>query len=275
MRISVVTISYNQAPFLESCIRSVTSQSGPEIEYILVDPGSNDGSREIASEHSSKISKLIFEPDSGPSDGLNKGFAHSTGEILCYINADDLLLPGSLTRVAREFSRRPHMDVLLGHGFKIDAEGQVVRRIFSSTKWSPYLYAAGVASAVQQATFFRRSIFEATEGFNAENYTCWDGELLVDMALAGATLKTTEAFLGAFRVHPASLSGSGRLQQSYELDQERITRKILGRDADWRERCRRGLHRATLPLFHPRRFLAKLRDRLKSCGPLSLKLPTT
>ncbi len=78
MKVSVVTISYNQAEFLEQCIRSVIEQDYDDIEYIVVDPGSTDGSRDIIEKYHDYIDHIIFEPDCGPADGLNKGFAHAT-----------------------------------------------------------------------------------------------------------------------------------------------------------------------------------------------------
>jgi glycosyltransferase involved in cell wall biosynthesis len=86
-KVSIVTISYNQCAFLERAIQSVLAQNYPEVEYIVVDPGSTDGSRDIIERYRSRISKLILEPDKGPVDGLNKGFSVATGEIYGYLNA--------------------------------------------------------------------------------------------------------------------------------------------------------------------------------------------
>ena len=94
-RVSIVTISYNQAQFLERTILSVLDQDYPEIEYIVVDPGSTDGSREIIERYGSRISKVILRPDRGAADGLNSGFAEASGQILGFLNSDDTLLPGA------------------------------------------------------------------------------------------------------------------------------------------------------------------------------------
>ncbi len=90
MKVSIVTISFNQAEFLERAMRSVLTQDYPDVEYIVVDPGSTDGSRALITAQGSRI-KAILEKDNGPADGLNKGFASATGEIFGYINADDAL----------------------------------------------------------------------------------------------------------------------------------------------------------------------------------------
>lgn len=257
MKISIVTISFNQARFLEKAICSIIEQDYHNIEYIIVDPGSTDGSREIIENYKDKIDKIIFEPDEGPADGLNKGFSYATGDIFFYLNADDMLLPGALRSVEKEFQKFPRMDVLLAHGFQINAEGQRARKIFS-TKWSPYLYAIGLAQAIQQATFFRREAFLAAGGFNQENRTCWDGELVVDMALAGAMVKLRHDFLGAFRKYPDSISGSGRLKAAYQNDRLRISRKILGRCSDWREKLAYWYCSPLVYALTPTRSLYKL-----------------
>ena len=93
MKISIVTVSFNQADYLEQAIRSVVEQDYSDIEYIVVDAGSTDGSREIIERD--RIATVVFEPDREPADGLNKGFARATGDIFGYINADDAYLPGA------------------------------------------------------------------------------------------------------------------------------------------------------------------------------------
>ena len=143
-KISIVTISFNQAEFLERAIVSVTGQAYPDIEYIVVDPGSTDGSREIIERHRHRITACSLDPDKGPADGLNKGFALSTGSILGYINADDALRPGSLAFVGEYFERHPEVDVLAG-GIRItDANDRPSPRGRSADRFDLRAYAAGV-----------------------------------------------------------------------------------------------------------------------------------
>lgn len=124
MKISIVTISFNQTCFLEEAICSVLEQGYPNVEYIVVDPGSTDGSREIIERYSDRIDKVIFEPDEGPADGLNKGFAHASGDVFGFLNSDDVLEPGALSGAARYFEARPEVDVVSGHSWIIDEEGR-------------------------------------------------------------------------------------------------------------------------------------------------------
>lgn len=232
MRVSIVTISFNQARFLKAAIDSIVSQGYSNLEYVIVDPGSSDGSRNIFKQYGTQISKLILEPDAGPADGLNKGFACATGEILGFVNADDELLPRSLQYVADYFVKHPDVDVLLGCGWIIDEAGGILRHIVPS-RLSLSHYAFGRFEFIQQAVFFRRSIFELIGGFNVSNRISWDGELIVDMAIAGARFARSQKELGAFRIYPSSISGSGNYMQNLSIERTRLFHKVMGRDTQW------------------------------------------
>lgn len=228
MRVSVVTISFNQVRFLKAAIDSIISQGYHDLEYVVVDPGSTDGSREVIKQYSEQISKLILEPDTGPADGLNKGFACATGEILGFVNADDELLPHSLQFVADYFEEHPEIDVLLGCGWIVDETGRVLRHIVPS-RFSLLHSAFGRFEFIQQAVFFKRSVFESIGGFNKLNRISWDGELLVDMAIAGVRFARTEKELGVFRIYPSSISGNSNYLQKLLLENERLFQKIMRR----------------------------------------------
>ena len=114
MRISIVTLSYNQGAFLQEAMDSVLQQNHSDLEYIVVDPGSTDGSRELLRSYGEQISRFIFEPDRGAADGLNRGFGGATGEIFGFLNADDFLLPGALHRVSEFFESHPQCDIAHG-----------------------------------------------------------------------------------------------------------------------------------------------------------------
>jgi glycosyltransferase involved in cell wall biosynthesis len=232
MTISIVTISFNQARFLKTAIDSVVGQEYHDLEYVIVDPGSSDGSRDVIKQYGGQISKTIFEPDAGPADGLNKGFACTTGEILGFVNADDELLPHSLQFVADYFVQNPEVDVLLGSGWIVDEEGAMLRHLVPS-RFSLLHNAFGRFEFIQQSMFFRRPVFNSIGGFNILNRISWDGELVVDMATAGARFGRSARELGLFRIYPSSISGSKSYMQKLLLDRERLFRKIMGRDARW------------------------------------------
>ncbi len=219
-KISIVTISFNQAAFLERAIRSVIDQEYGDLEYIVVDPGSTDGSREIIEKFRSRIAKTILEPDTGPAHGLNKGFASATGEIFGYLNADDVLLPGAIGE-AVEFFRGTCADVVYGDGYFIDGDGRCIRRCLST----PYNFRRllmGCLVVMQQSTFFRSGVFYDVGGFNEQNRTCWDGELFFEFAKRGLSIVHAARYWAAFRLHGGGISGSGRMQRQYEGDLERI-----------------------------------------------------
>ena len=118
-RFSIVTISYNQDKYLEECITSVLNQSFKNFEYIVVDDGSTDNSRDIILKYKSKL-KYIFKDNSGPSDSLNKGFNLARGEIFYYINSDDYILKDSLSLVDKLFKKNNNKDIIYGNGFIVD-----------------------------------------------------------------------------------------------------------------------------------------------------------
>jgi len=230
VKFSIVTISFNQARFLEQTMRSVLDQGYEDIEYIVVDPGSTDGSREIIERYRSRISKIIFEPDAGPADGLNKGFACATGEIYGYLNSDDYFEPDAFRRVAHLFEAKPDVDVLCGAIRIVDGSGKARLRKLIADRFDLKRFVAGVGVVGQQGTFFRRRAFARSGGFNLENRTCWDGELLVDFALKGCRFAVIHRVLGNFRIHHESISGSGRLNEKYLKDQKRILQKLAVAD---------------------------------------------
>lgn len=231
MRISIVTLSYNQRAFLRQAIDSVLQQDHSDLEYILIDPGSTDGSREIIGHYGEQLSHVIFESDCGAADGLNKGFGRASGEVFGFLNADDLLLPGALRRVADFFESNPQCDIALGNGYVVDAQGRNLRHV-RARDFTVKRYLYGGMRWLQQSTFFRREAFLHSPKFNAENRTSWDGELFVSMVQRGATVGYINGDLGAFRLHDTSISGTGRLLEAYRKDCRRIFRQIRGRD--WR-----------------------------------------
>ena len=155
MKISIVTLSFNQHAYLKEAIDSVLSQGYSNLEYIVVDPGSTDGSRELIKGYGDRIAHTIFEPDRGASDGLNKGFAHATGDVFGFLNADDILFPGSLNHVARFFEAHPECDVVMGDGYKIDGRGRRTRH-FVAHDFSVRRFFYGGTQWLQQSTFFER-----------------------------------------------------------------------------------------------------------------------
>lgn len=229
MKISIVTISYNQAGFLEKAIRSVVEQDYEDIEYIVVDPGSTDGSREIIERYRNQISKVIFDPDRGPADGLNKGFSYATGDIFGFLNSDDILLPKSVLQVVNYFKNNSHIDIVSGDALILDEQNRVIRKSYSD-HFSLLRYAYDACVLLQPSTFFRRSAFEKVGGFNIKNERAWDGELWVDMALKGMKFVTVHRFWSGFRLHDSSITASASADDPIGQYYEYIFLKIMNRN---------------------------------------------
>lgn len=212
MKFSVVTISFNQAQWLQEAIDSVLSQDGVEIEYIICDPGSTDGSRELIEAVDDPRVIRVFEKDAGPADGLNNGFARATGDIWCYLNSDDVFLPGAFAKVAAYFAAHGDVDVVTGHALAIDHAGKVLRKVWSEP-FSTWAVATGAHVQIQPSTFFRADAFRRTGGFDPQDRASWDAALLVDMHCAGARIEVIGEFLSSYRLHSESITMSGRLKE--------------------------------------------------------------
>lgn len=229
MKVSIVTISYNQADFLEKAILSVVDQDYANVEYIVVDPGSTDGSRHIIERYRARISQVIFEPDRGPADGLNIGFSKASGEIFGFLNSDDILLPRTLSHVVRFFQTHPYVDVVSGHTMIIDEHDRPIRSSYSdSLSLNRYAYEAAVI--MQPSTFFRADSFKKSAGFNVHNRTNWDGELFVDLRLQGARFALMNRFLSGYRLQPQSITSSKKFDDGIKAYHKMMFRKIKGRD---------------------------------------------
>lgn len=263
MRVSIVTISFNQAAFLERAILSVLAQGHDDLEYIVVDPGSTDGSRDIIERYRHRIAHVVLTPDLGPADGLNHGFALATGDVLGYLNADDVLFPWAVVEVVEELEWDASADVICGDGYIIGADDQPLRR-FRSTPFSVWRYVRGGATAMQQATFFRRRVFLEVGGFNVENHAHWDAELLIDLGLAGKRFKVVHRDWGLFRLHDESISGSpaASVRENVRRSRARLFEKAAGRPRARLDVIARAAARTQKWLLDPVGFWIRVGEKL-------------
>lgn len=259
VKVSIVTISFNQAPFLERAIQSVVEQDHDDIEYIIVDPGSTDGSRDIIERNRKHFAKIIFEPDDGPADGLNKGFAQASGDIFGYINSDDAFLPGALSGAVAALRAKPDTDVICGHGYIVDGNGKPTKR-FRSDLFDARRFALGGVVVMQQSTFFRRAAFAAANGFNVENKTSWDGELMLEMSLAGMRFAVAHEYWSIFRIHPDSISGSQRTADESRHNWDRYYERYFGRPPKFSDKLLMQWSRVEKRFHDPVGLWWRLRD---------------
>lgn len=197
--ISIVTPSLNQGEYLESTIRSVSDQSYPALEYVVQDGGSSDGTLEILKAYSSSLASWESAPDGGQASAINRGFERTTGEIMAYLNSDDVLLPGSLAYIARFFESNPEVDVVYGHRILIDGGGKEIGRwILPGHDNEAIAYADFVP---QETLFWRRSAWESVGEKLDESFKfAMDYDLILRFRDAGLTFRRLPRFLGAFRV---------------------------------------------------------------------------
>jgi glycosyltransferase involved in cell wall biosynthesis len=240
----------------------VLEQDYPGIEYIVVDPGSTDGSRELIESQRDRLAQVIFEPDRGAAEGLNKGFAQASGDVFAFLNSDDVLLPGAVRTVAQAFAQSPECDIVMGNGYTIDSSGERIRRI-RAAGFTLHRYFYGGATWLQQATFFRHKAFQAVGGFNVNNRSCWDGELVIDMIRQGARVKYVDRDLAHFRIHPKSITGSKRHHEMMRADAERMFSASWGRSWTALDTLRAYLFRMERILTHPGAAESAIRARLR------------
>jgi glycosyltransferase involved in cell wall biosynthesis len=257
MKISVITISFNQARFLERTILSVLNQDYPDVEYIIVDPGSTDGSRDIIEKYRNRFAEVVLEPDEGAADGLNKGFARATGEIFYCLNSDDTVEPRVFKTAAAYFEREPDLDVLCGHCWVVDENDKRLRRAWSDP-FDRRSVAYGTSIQIQPSTFIRASAFREVGGFNVANRSNWDGEMFMELCLSGARVRIVNEFMSNYRVHGESITGTGGDAVKLALWWRRRFERLVGRPLAPRDKHIRLLWLLRRQLRNPEAFVERL-----------------
>ena len=209
LRFSIVMPSFNHARFIERSLNSVLNQEYEGTELIVMDGGSSDGTREILERYSPHIAVWRSEHDAGQSDALNKGFAHVTGDILGWLNSDDLYLPGAMHHAAHVFAAYPQIDVVYGDWLTVDLTDRIVDHFPALAPSRGRLVTEGFFCNAQ-AMFWRRSLHERLGEFDPQLHYTMDYDLMLRMistAGPGAFFRTDRP-LGCFRVHPGQKTNS-------------------------------------------------------------------
>jgi glycosyltransferase involved in cell wall biosynthesis len=197
--VSIVTPSFNQARFLEATMESVFAQDYPNIEYIVVDGGSTDGSLDIIKKHVSRLAWWTSEPDRGQTDAINKGMAHAKGTILAWLNSDDTYQPGAVASAVGCFAESPEAGVVYGGANYIDEAGRLIGR-FPAAQTDYGRLRQGYVHIPQQATFFRGDLWRALGPLDPSFYFAMDYDLWVRIA-ARAELRYVRQTWANFRLH--------------------------------------------------------------------------
>jgi len=228
-KISLVTPVFNSARYLEATIRSVLGQEYSNLEYIIVDGKSTDGSVVIICRYESRLHAWVSEPDLGMYDAINKGFARSSGDVMGWISATDLLHAGALFTVGDVFRTFPEVEWITGRPTGFSDEGLAVE-ILKLRRWSRMPFLAGANRYIQQeSTFWRRSLWErAGARVDDSRRSASDFELWVRF-FRYAKLYSVDALIGGFRSHPDSL-GLQNLEECHRIQEEIIQKELASMD---------------------------------------------
>jgi glycosyltransferase involved in cell wall biosynthesis len=242
--VSIITPSYNQAAYLEQTIQSVLSQDYPAIEYILVDGGSTDGSLEIIEKYRPRFAWWVSELDSGQAEAINKGFSRATGEIIAWLNSDDLYLPGAISQAVAALSSNPGLGFVYGDAITIDAAGNPL----SQLKFEDYqlLDLIGFRIICQPAVFMRRRVLEKAGYLDASYHFLLDHQLWIRLARQ-APFQHVPATWAAARHHPAAKNvaqAAGFGQEAFRiLDWMEVDSELAPLVLAHRRRIQAGAHR--------------------------------
>ena len=197
--IAIVTPSYMQGRFVEQTLLSVIDQGYPKLRYAVQDAGSIDETVDILKKHSSRITSWVSEPDTGQARAIASGFEKISGDVMAWLNSDDLLMPGALRFVGEYFCRHPEVDAIYGHRVTIDESGREIGRWVLPPHDPEVL--ASYDYVPQETLFWRASLWRKAGGISPNFRFALDWDLLLRFQQAGANIVRVPYYLGCFRVH--------------------------------------------------------------------------
>ncbi|MFO1523172.1 MAG: glycosyltransferase family 2 protein [Kiritimatiellia bacterium] len=212
MKFSIITPSFNSLRFFPETLRSIRAQRRDvELEHIVIDGGSTDGTVEWLREQKD-IDRLVVEPDRGPADALNKGLALATGDVLAWLNADDVYHDGALARARAALEARPHRALAFGRCRIVDEEGGEIRKPI--TRFKELFFPVSCRFAIQcinyvsqPAVFFRREAFHQAGPLRIDLKAAFDYDLTLRLWRRGGAVRIPGPAVSDFRWHPGSISG--------------------------------------------------------------------
>lgn len=240
--ISIITPSFNQGEYIERTIQSVLYQEYPELEYVVMDGGSTDGTKNILETYDSAIHYWVSEPDKGQADAIFRGFERASGEIIGWLNSDDFLLPDALEKVAVFFAANPDVDCVVGGCLLVDEGGELIKeknrpQYFLGLKQDFSKLLFWETGFCQPASFWRRDAFFRVGGFDRDLRFCFDYDLFLRLATE-KPFGVIMDFLACFRHHGESKTST--LSEVCEKEKTEV-------------RMRHGLNETPAPIRYLRR----------------------
>lgn len=197
--VSIVTPSFNQVQYLEQTISSVLEQDYPHIEYWIMDGASTDGSVEIIQKYASRLAGWVSEKDNGQADAVNKGFRRATGEIVGWLNSDDLYYPSAIANAVKAFQEHPEASIVFSDVNSIDSEGNAFNRMrFGDWKLKDLMQFKIIS---QPGVFMRRAVLEDAGYLDLDYHFLLDVELWLRMAAIAEPFYVPNAVWSAARMH--------------------------------------------------------------------------
>ncbi|MCK5114245.1 MAG: glycosyltransferase [Phycisphaerae bacterium] len=234
-KITIVTPSFQQGQFLEATMLSVLNQPCPSLEYMVIDGGSTDGSAEIIRRHADKLAYWCSESDEGQTAAINKGLRRATGDIVGWVNSDDVLLEGALAKVTAAFED-PTVQAVCGWVVSIDENGTAIsRRVYPQPTRDVLLCRSLLP---QPAVFWRRELFQQVGFLDESFHICMDLDFWVRLVGYGVVPKLIPSFLAGFRRH--SEQKTDARSEKWQTEELSIWRRIHGPSAD-RKRLRKSI----------------------------------
>lgn len=216
--VTIVTPSFNQGEFIRATIESVLAQDYPDLEYIVMDGGSTDKTAAIAAEYAGRL-VWISEKDRGQADAINKGFRMARGEIVAWLNSDDILLPGAVTRAVNAFAAAPpRTGAIYGEGYLMDREGRITGRFPATEPFNLWKLVYVSDYVLQQSTFFRRAAVEEIGWLDEKLHYALDWDLLIRLGERFGLHYVPEYF-GVLREYAEAKSFAGGRARIAEIRQ--------------------------------------------------------
>lgn len=261
-RITIITPSFNQAEFLERTIISIHNQRYPNLEHIIIDGGSTDGSTDIIRRYEKVLKHWQSEPDGGQCDAISSGADMATGDYMTWVNSDDILMPGALLTLASYLKQHPDIDIVYGNQVELNEIDQVTKRLYTiDFDIRDFLFEANIIIH-QQSSIWRTELYRSVGGINDCPYAM-DYEMFYRMYLHGFKYARLNAYISGFRVYERSLTGSGQVILNRDATIDGAFRDYMGRERGFLDRVlKRPYWKARRFASEPRAFWGALENRL-------------